>query len=161
MLNILENVVSSVAGTLILGAIGWFFVHKIANPIIDITRLRKKVHEELFYTANAGWNGTNMSDAEKDRLKETQESLRRLAAKISAIHISWPRYLIFYLKWKGFNPDKAAKGLTGLSNSVFSDRKEIPLRAQFRTQIEEALNLPRSYTQETIADLQIIASRSD
>ncbi len=138
-----------------LGGAGWFATNYIAKPILRLRRLREAVHEEIFFTKNIGWeNASGTRDAEKKKEEEArrhqaENTFRRLAAQMSAAKVGWPRYLACYLRILKYDLDKAVKGLTGLSNGL----AEPDSHTQFVTQIEKALSLPRSYSDEALRDI--------
>lgn len=153
--------VTNFIGTLATGAVGavvaWFGTHYVGGPILTLRQLRQAIHEELFFTKNIGWVHADgrIAAVEKDRHDLAVLELRRLAAKMSALNAIWPRHLNCYLRCRRFDIDKAIKGLTGLSNGL-SDPAD---HSQFITQIEDALSLPRSYSDELLKDLRTAQNR--
>jgi len=144
--------IKNVIGTIIAGAIGWWLVHYVSAPVLSLRRLRQEIHEELFFTKNVGWIHANgkIAVSEKDQYDRAVLELRRLAARMSALGATWPRYLNYYLWILHLDLDSAIKGLTGLSNGL----AEPAFHAQFVAQIEKALSLPQSYPEETLKSLR-------
>ena len=150
------NIVNFIA-TLLVGAIGWWVFHYVGTPILILGQLRSAIHEDLFFTKNIGWinaNGT-IAPVEKDRHDQAVLQLRRLAARMSALNATWPRHLNCYLRCRHFDLDKSIKGLTGLSNGLADPADH----SRFVTQIEDALSLPRSYSDELLKQLQTAQNR--
>jgi hypothetical protein len=143
--------------TFAVGVAGWFVTHYLAAPILTFSQLRRAIHEELFFTKNIGWvnaNGT-LSPTEEKRHDQAVTELRRLAARMSALNATWPHLLSLYLSYRRYDFYKTIKGLTGLSNALADPADH----AQFVTQVEEALLLPRSYSDETLGHLREHQSR--
>jgi hypothetical protein len=144
-------------GAFATGVAGWFGTHYLGAPIVKLSHLRQAIHEELFFTSSLGWvnaDGT-INAVEKDRYEQAVIQLRRLAAQMSALRSTWPRHLNGYLRCRRFDLDKSIKGLTGLSNGL----ADPAYHAQFVSQIENALSLPRSYSDEMLKDLKAAQRR--
>lgn len=152
MLSILNFV-----GAFATGVVGWFGTHYLGAPILKLSQLRQAIHEELFFTSSVGWvnaDGT-INPAERDRHEQAVIQLRRLAAQMSALNATWPHYLNGYLRCRRFDLEKSIKGLTGLSNGL----ADPAYHAQFVSQIEDALTLPRSYSDDVLKDLRTAQNR--
>src|SRR5947199_8018080 len=100
-----------VALSLGAGVIAWFATHFLARPLLKVYEFREKAHELIFYTANV------TSDDEK-RYQDSVDELRRLAAQVEALAAVMPPFCGKILSWFHINLIPAARGLTGLSNSL-------------------------------------------
>ena len=104
--------IENVIGTLVIGGAGWWLAHYVGAPVLALRQLRQEIHEELFFTKNIGWASADgkITALEKDRHDRATLDLRRLAAKMSALSITWPRYLSCYLRIRDFDLDKSIGG---------------------------------------------------
>ncbi len=144
------SAIASVVTTLLLGAIGWIGAAFFARHIVKFYDLRGRVREELYYTANVpGWS------VDKEHVKEAQDHLRRLAAQLAALEVALTPPLPKLVAYLGYDLKKAAEGMTGLANSLVmtEDALQGVTKAQCRTKAEEALKLPRFYSNEDIENL--------
>jgi len=95
---------------LALGAGGWWLTHWVINPILDIHRIRKRVHEELVYYAHIG------ADSPAEETPKTATAFRRLAAELLREReaATWP--VRVYLLVRRLDLHQSARGLIGLSH---------------------------------------------
>jgi len=135
-------------GSLIFGAVGWLITHLIANPLLTVWRLRAEVPEVIFKTANVGASGRL---PEEEEWKEARDLLRGLAARIIAANAIALPFVRWSLLRGGIDLQKAAQGLTGLSNSITATDGS---RALHRAAIERALRLPRTDSDEYIRSIE-------
>ena len=136
------NNVLPIVGTLALGFIGWVVAHFFASPILKFYRLREAVYEELFFT-------DNISDPKNDKelYFKAVDDLRRLAARLEALYVSMTIPVRWIMLKLGYDPMNAARGLTGLSNSL-SDKSGG--KAFQKHSVQKGLKFPLSYSAEKI-----------
>ena len=97
---------------LALGAGGWWLTHWVINPILDIHRVRKRVHEELVYYAHIG-AGAAAEDAPK-----MAAAFRRLAAELLREREAATWLVRAYLSVRRLDLEQSARGLIGLSHML-------------------------------------------
>lgn len=128
-----------VVTTFAVGGIGWGATHFVGAPLLGLRQLRRKIHVALFFTANISHRETDPG-----RYDQAVDELRRLAAELNALHHSATKVLKHYAGWMGYDLPRAVDGLTGLSNSLYDKEGR---KAGFRFDVEDALDLPRSYSE--------------
>jgi hypothetical protein len=110
-------------------------------PILAFYAVHQEVHETLFFAADLA------HDADQSRIEETRASLRRLAARLSALTV-WPnRFPHWWFRFKRLQPAAASQGLIGFSNSL---RNTDGRKVVHRDTIERSLGLPRTSTDRAI-----------
>ena len=137
----MEWIGSEIAHLLLAAAaavVGWFVVQFFARQLLEFYELRKQIHEELVFTANIG-------DANSIGFDKGVDDLRRLSAKLDALNRSLSVGSHRYLVWRGYELEKAAGGLRGLSNNLGRRGYD---KAYSRFSIETALRLPTDDTPE-------------
>jgi hypothetical protein len=109
-------------GPFVLGVLGWFAVNFAGKPYLEFLTLRKEIHEELiifFYVhpppdEEHDVSGEEISpEAYREAIKaysDARKSIRRLAAKLSALNVSLSRPVSYCLRWRGYKVQDAAKG---------------------------------------------------
>jgi hypothetical protein len=135
----------SAIGTTLLGIVGGFFAWIATNflgkPLLDFLALRSQVQEEITFTGNVG-----PMTAHTPEYDEAVESLRRLGAKMRATNVDAQLMLRRPLRWfllkSGYDLEKAARNLIGLSNAMALPHDK---RAGHITSIQDALRLPHDY----------------
>jgi len=138
--------VLSVIGTILLGGAGWLATEFFGKQVIRFYDLRRKVHEELIYTANVG--GNIGDDPEwQERLEKAQRDLRRLAAQLHAVASSATPFTKYYLERFKYGPEQAGDSLIGYSNTLTAPDYS---RAGHRYGAEKALRLPYALSAELI-----------
>src|SRR5207248_11362408 len=113
--------------------------------------LRRTVHEELVFTANIG-------DAYNVGFTKAQDDLRRLSAKIDALNQSISLASRRFLRWRGYDLEKAAGGLRGLSNNI--GRRGYN-KAYSRFEVQTGLRLPADDTAERLERLRQAEERRE
>jgi hypothetical protein len=133
----------------LFGLVGWLVTSFFAKPLIDFYDLRRKVREEMLYTANIGAMHLQQ-ESHKAEFDEAFHVLRRLGARILAMDIDpkWPLQL--FLKRRGYNLAEAGGGLIGLANSLEKQHGEKALQ---KTSVQKGLKLPRDYTDQDIQNI--------
>lgn len=101
----------------VAGAIGYWITTFWMKPILQYRELRIKVFADfIFYAQVVNAEGLN------DRMKELYEnritSNRRHSADLAACLTELPSCYIWWLRWKGQAPEKAATHLIGYSNTT-------------------------------------------
>ena len=137
--TLLAAAVSGVAGVL-----AWIVTNFFAEPLLEFRKLRKAVHESLFFNANVG------SISKGESIDVASVDLRRYAAALNAFWVTAPNVVKAYLARCGYNVEGASSNLVGFSNSI---HLEEGTRAIHRYRIEKGLRLPLSYTDEEIQDV--------
>jgi hypothetical protein len=135
---------SSIAA-IVLGVVGWLGTSLFGQPLVNFWTLRARVHEEIIYVANI-----TGADQDGDRYHKSVEMLRRLAAQVSATDVSAFGPLKWFLKWRGYNSERAASGLIGLSNELGAKGE----KAIHKDSVEVGLRLPRDYSDSDIAKIK-------
>ncbi|MGA8761039.1 MAG: hypothetical protein WB611_32845 [Stellaceae bacterium] len=126
----------SLAAGFIGGLVAWFFSNYVGRPLVHFYELRSETHTFLFYYANIKFDRPpNSSNAE-----DASRCFRWLASRLDALRSSTLRPVLCFLKWRRYNLDAGAYGLTGLSNTLAADREGDA--AKFRVQAQLALKLP-------------------
>ena len=113
---------------------GWFLANFFAKPLIVFWDLKKRIYEEILYTANIG----NI-DEDKTNYMESKKSLRRLGAQIKAINATAPKLLRRLISAQEYDLTKAGNGLIGLSNCLSSNDGS---RGAHRKSVQFGLKLP-------------------
>jgi len=128
----------------IAGVCAWVATNFFAEPLLDFRKLRKAIHESLFFNANVG----NVSKDES--VESASIDLRKFAAALNAFWVTAPRIVKSYLLRCGYNVELASSNLVGFSNSIHLEEGS---RAIHRHRIEKGLRLPLSYSDEEIRDV--------
>lgn len=123
----------------LLGAIGWFGTNLVIRNIIEFNGLRQKIYEELIFTSNV-----RLAPPDSEDFPLAIDSLRRLAAKLSAISATSNCICNCYFRLLGYDIRSASENLIGYSNSLNPAEKN-GHRAYFRYYVETSLKLPLSY----------------
>jgi hypothetical protein len=89
----------------------------------------------------------NIAPIDGEDLREARDDLRLLATDLLAFAETQPRTL-GVLKRLGYDPEKAARSLVGFSNGLTT---RDGIKAKVRVDIEEALELPLSYSNSTVS----------
>ena len=134
-----------------VGVLGWLLFHFFARQVLDFYELRKITHEELVFTANIG-GANNIGFA------KAQDDLRRLSAKMGALNRSLSTVSSRFLSWRGYDLEKAAGGLRGLSNNLGRAGYD---KAYSRFSVEAGLRLPTEDTPERLETLRQIEERRE
>jgi hypothetical protein len=146
------NTLWHIFGPFVLGALGWFAVNFFGKPLLDFLTLRKEIQEELTFLANVGppenstlyERGDEAYAEEVKAFRDFHRSIRRLAAKMSAMGVSLeiPLYKLASraLDTMGFRVHDATKQLLSLSTWHYEDDDRI--LARYR--VEVALRLPHA-----------------
>jgi len=140
------TVVSAVA-TILLGLLGWFGAHFVGVQILEFRRIRREIHEALFFTANVPYREGVEQQA---GAIEAALILRCLAARLDALRVSLAPLPAWWLS-RRYDLQEATAGLTGVSNCI---GEKDGYAAVFRDQIERSLGLPLSYPADGMAALK-------
>lgn len=130
----------SAIASILLGVAGWVVASFFGKPLLDFLNLKSQVHEEIFFTRNVDAMVTGTANYDK-----AVDSLRRLGAKVQAANVSASPPLGWFISKCGYDLVKAGGGLIGLSNSLAAVDGS---RALHINSIQEALKLPRDYTDD-------------
>jgi hypothetical protein len=130
-------------GTVALGVVGWIVTHFAAVPILDFYGIRRRIHEELFFTKNVAPGFMPDEDVRK-----AIASIRRQAARLDALRVSLRAVPRAYLSWCRYNLVAASGGLIGISNSFGTSDGSLALH---RHALQKSLKLPVEYTDEQIS----------
>jgi hypothetical protein len=132
----------STIGTAFLGFVGgiaggfltWIVTNFLGTPVVDFRTLSEQVQEELIHTGNVGPLTAHRSEYDK-----AQEPLRRLGARMQSAKdtAEWP--LRWYVRFRGYDLQKASSNLIGLSNALAQTDNS---RVVHRDRIQVALKLP-------------------
>ena len=136
-------VTAAVSGA--VGVIAWIVTNFFAEPLLEFRKLRKAVHESLFFYANVGSISTDKSK----ELAATE--LRKLGAALTALWVTAPKITKFCISSCGYNVELASSDLFGLSNSIHLEEGS---KAIHRHRIEKGLRLPMSYSDQEIRDIR-------
>jgi hypothetical protein len=106
--------------TALIGFFGWITAYFCGKPILRLISLREDIHVALIRHANVLPNipeGQPIHEIWKPEHERAVNDLRSLAAQLTAVQESWWTARTFaYIR--GYNIEKAAKSLIGLSNST-------------------------------------------
>ena len=137
MLNFFTTVILPLAGTFLIGALGWVLTHFALNPILKFYRLRELAHELIEFNDNIS-NKT----ADETRYDDAVLEVRRIGTQLRALHLTSNIAMRWYFRCLNYNPQVAGSALIGLSNSLNDTFGE---KAGHRWDIETALKLPLTY----------------
>ena len=137
MLNFFSTVILPLAGTFLVGALGWVLTHFALNPILRFYRLRELAHEIIEFHDNV----SNKTDDET-RYDGAVSEIRRIATQLRALHLTSNIAVLWYFRCLKYNPQIAGSALIGLSNSLNDTFGE---KAGHRWDIQTALKLPLTY----------------
>jgi hypothetical protein len=145
MTNFFIDTLLPLAGTFAVGAAGWFIVNFFAEPLLDLSRLRREIHAAIFFTANVGEGSPSAEIA------TAQTDMRRLAAQLDAVDNVALRPIKWVFKVLGRDLSRARGGLVGLSNSLTTTRGE---KAICRHDVETGLRFNVEHSDATIAKIR-------
>ncbi len=120
----------------LVGALGYFFTTFYMKPILRFHEIRNQILMDFIYFAQV-INAESLNEKMQALYEERILANRKASARLSASVLRLPSMYLFYLKYKGIEPQKAATHLIGFSNTndyVTSNKKE--------TAIRKALGLP-------------------
>jgi hypothetical protein len=137
----LVNVLLPAAISGFAGVCAWIVTNFFAEPLLEFRKLRKAVHESLFFNANVGSISREIS------IETASIDLRKFAAALNAFWVTAPAIVKNYLSRSGYNVEAASFNLVGFSNSIHLEEGS---RAIHRHRIEKGLRLPMSYSDEEI-----------
>jgi hypothetical protein len=138
-----------------VGVFGWFSVQFFGRQIVKFYDTRAEAVEAVYFSANVGFIDF---ESNKARYEKVHDELRRCAAKFDAIRHNATPVTSWFLNWRGYDLDKAVKGLTGLSNSL-AEKGNARIFAQLT--IEKGLKLQPSHTKEEIEQMRLPAERAE
>ncbi len=132
---------------LILGVIGYILASFVGGPVRRLFDLSTEVRRQMHYRGNVTVpkrepllstdDGIVEFQQKQERLEQAQKVFRDLGAQLIAFGET-ERLACFVLRMFRIDPERAGRGLIGLSN-------ELPTysvaRAAFRRQMEEALRI--------------------
>jgi hypothetical protein len=149
----------SLVVTFVVGGLGWLATNFIAKPILDFYDLRRRTHEELIVAANIVIPGnvgapqaSDQDSSETKRYERAYEALRRLGAQLAALDISVEQPARYFFKMQRYDLKVASQGLFAFANSLSSPVQEE--RFFPRNQVETALKLPRTYSDEDLRQIR-------
>jgi hypothetical protein len=117
------------------GIVAWFATNYWGRTLLKFWDLRLEAHETMFFYANVSAD----RPATLARAEEGRVHLRQLGAKIEGITTVLPTPIYWYLHIRNYDLHLAARGLTGLSNSLGGDDSGT---VRFRVQAQRGLCLP-------------------
>src|SRR5262245_27309086 len=133
MWSFMRDVALPLAGTFLVGAVGWWITHWIAAPIVALEKIRNEAREELYFHRNVS------KDWKLEKIDIASDALRRLAARIEAI--SMTGVVQWYARLRGWDLSAARSAFQGFANVIGTTRDE---RAILSHEIETALGFPLS-----------------
>jgi hypothetical protein len=135
-------VISALTG-FIGGFVAWYCSNYLGYALIAFRDLRSEAHRYLYYYANI----RPSSPPSLRNADEAQKALRWLGARVDSLRTSSPSLILTYLRWRGYDLNAAADGLTELSNAVGTDGDAI-----FRVKAQRALKLTADPEEEQYSD---------
>ena len=126
------------------GVAGWFGTHFIGRPIVKFYEIRSASIEAMHFTASARFLDPTKHG---ERIEIARTELRRCASRLVALQHDASPSTARYLRWRGYDIDLAAKGLTGLSNSIIPEVHPWVFQASF---VERGFRLPLTHTSEEL-----------
>ena len=124
----------SAVGALLLGGIGWFVTSFVGRPIRQFFDLRGEViHRAVLYdnvtaamrqSPDGSVEPLEISEDERNRLREAQNAFRDLAARMRAFALN-ERFAVRVVESLGYDPMEASAAVLGVSNTLYkygSDR---------------------------------------
>jgi hypothetical protein len=122
---------------LVAGAFGFWFTTFCMQPILRFRNLRNQVLQDFIYYAQV-INAKNLNNKMQQLYQERILANRRASAQLSAAIQDLPFWYSFYLKHRGFVPQKAANHLIGYSNTTDYDEAH-----KLEDAIRKKLGLPK------------------
>ena len=145
------SLIGSLVMTFVIGAAGWFLTNFFAKPVLTFYDLRKSVHEELIFTGNLTSTGVSLGNSSDQQHAQPYRALRRFGAQLAALEVSMVEPAKSFLKSHGYDLASAASGLISLANLLSTSIQGS--RVGPRNQVEVALKLPRTYSDEDIRQI--------
>ena len=99
------------------GAFGYWFTTFNMQPILKFREIRDQILMDFIYYAQV-INADNLNDEMKSLHRERILANRRTSSQLRAIIQDLPKWYLTYLKFKGYQPEEAARYLIGFSNST-------------------------------------------
>jgi hypothetical protein len=130
----LLSFLASIALGFLGGVAAWFATTLVGKPLARFFELRQEACEAIYVCANI-----SAQTLDKARAERCQEELRRIAARVDALRSVLPRPVGWALAWRGYDLLKVTRGLTGLSNSLWTSDGS---KAQQRVMAQRGLKLP-------------------
>jgi hypothetical protein len=143
MWSFIRDVALPLAGTFLVGAVGWWITHWIAAPVVALEKIRREAREELYFYRNVS------KDWKPEKIDAASDALRRTAARIEAM--SMAGVVRWYSRLRGWDLGAARSAFQGLANVLGTNRDEKTIVCH---EIEVALGFPRSDTAERIERLK-------
>lgn len=118
---------------IVAGAFGYWFTTFIMQPILRFRELRNKVLKDFIYYAQV-INADGLNDEMQKLFQERILENRRSSAELLAATQDLPSWYLSYLKYKKYDPSKAAQSLIGFSNTYKHNESHV-LESSIRKQL--------------------------
>ena len=118
------------------GAFSYWFTTFSMQPILRFLKIRNQILVDFVYFAQvikADGLNEEMQELHRQRILAN----RKASAELRAAVLDLPFWYRFYLKFRGYNPEKAAKHLIGFSNTYDYEESH-----KLEDAIRSALRLP-------------------